>query len=73
MKVSAYLSVGDWTESIDVEYQSESETDCTQANIHISRILQDPKNDTIKITIDTEEFKKGIYGVLGGLSGDFDK
>lgn len=73
MKVSAYLSVGDWTKSIDVEYQSESETDCTQANTHISRVFQGPKNDTIKITLDTEEFKKGIYDVLDGLSGDFDE
>lgn len=45
MKVSAYLSVGNWTKSIDVEYQSESETDCTQANIQINRAFQGPKKE----------------------------
>lgn len=67
MKVSAYLGVGDWTKSIDVEYQAELEPDCVQANIQISRVLQNPKNHTIKIALDAEEIRKNISDILDSL------
>lgn len=57
MKVSAYLSVGNWSESIDVEYQSESKTDCEQADKHVSLILGAKKDEISpeKITVSFDE------------------
>ena len=47
MKVSAYLNVGDWKQSIDVEYQSESASDREEAEHFVSLIVgRDVKADT---------------------------
>ena len=46
MKISAYQSVGGWSVSVDIEYNSENVHDCIQADKFVSRILEesDPEN-----------------------------
>lgn len=39
MKVNAWNSVGDYSMSVDVEFNSESVSDCAQAEKYILRVL----------------------------------
>lgn len=47
MKISAYQSVGNWSVSVDIEYNSENVSDCAQTDKFVSRILEEsnPEND----------------------------
>ena len=70
MKASAYMSIGDWSKSVDVEIDSASESDVRFAKYilsSISEIKERPK--TVCLDIDGEEFAKtvreAIYSALG--------
>ena len=70
MKASAYMSIGDWSKSVDVEIDSASESDVRFAKSilsSISEIKERPK--TVCLDIDGEEFAKtvreAIYSALG--------
>ncbi len=55
MKINVHTSAGDWSQSVDIEYSSEIETDCIQADKFVSRILGDDSNIEVSSKIEISE------------------
>lgn len=51
MKVSAYFTIGDYSTSLDVEFNSENESDCIQADKYILTLIQCEKSVSDKIEV----------------------
>lgn len=54
MKISAYESIGDWSHSVDVEYSSDSETDCAETDKFVSMILNGQSDTDIECSSEVE-------------------
>lgn len=71
MKVSAYMSVGSWSKSVDVEIDSSAENDVKFARQVISSIIEikePPK--TVCLTIDGEKLSKTIKESINSALAD---
>lgn len=71
MKASAYMSMGDWSQSVDVEIDSASESDVSFAKSilsSISEIKEKPK--TIRLNIDGEELTKTVRKAIDSALGN---
>lgn len=51
MKVSAYLTMGDYSKSLDVEFNSENESDCIQADKYILPFIRCEKSVSDEIEV----------------------
>ena len=71
MKASAYMSIGDWSKSVDVEIDSSSESDVSFAKSilsSISEIKEKPK--TISLNIAGEELAKTVRKAIDSALGN---
>lgn len=73
MKASAYMSIGDWSKSVDVEIDSASESDVRFAKSiltlsSISEIKERPK--TVCLDINGEELAKTVREAIDSAPGN---
>lgn len=71
MKASAYMSVGSWSKSIDVEIDSSSESDVKFARQVLSSLaeIKEPQK-TVRLTIDGEEIAKAVKEAINSALAD---
>lgn len=71
MKASAYMSVGSWSKSIDVEIDSSAESDLKFARQVLSSLVEikePPK--TVRLTIDGGEIAKAAKEAINSALAD---
>ena len=71
MKASAYMSVGSWSKSIDVESDSSAESDLKFARQVLSSLVEikePPK--TVRLTIDGGEIAKAAKEAINSALAD---
>lgn len=56
VKVSVWNNIGDYSQSLDVEYNSELETDCEQAEKYITALI------SAYAEVETEVTEDGVIG-----------
>lgn len=54
MKVSVWNNIGDYSQSLDVEYNSDLETDCGQAEKYIMALISADAEVETEVTEDAE-------------------
>ena len=71
MKASAYMSVGSWSKSIDVEIDSSAESDLKFARQVLSSLVEIKEHPkTVCLTIDGEELAKAIKEAINSDLAD---
>lgn len=71
MKASAYMSIGDWSKSVDVEIDSASESDVRFAKSILSSISEiKERPTTVCLNIDVKELKKTVREAINSVPGD---
>lgn len=70
MKASAYMSIGDWSKSVDVEIDSASESDVRCAKSILSSISEiKERPTTVCLNIDGGELKKAVREAINSVPG----